>query len=109
MNQIAMTVLHQREVPATGSSRFVWLRNSGERIDLEPNLPAVEAKLNERQKRILAHVLESGSVTSGWCLKEFGVVYNTAYRDLAALVRLGLLKQEGSGRGTRYTLQAPSP
>lgn len=73
--------------------------------------PAVEAQLNERQKRILAHVLEAGSVTSGWCLKEFGVVYSTAYhyRDLDALVRLGLLKQEGSGRGTRYTLQAPSP
>ena len=71
--------------------------------------PAVEAKLNERQKRILAHVLEAGSVTSGWCLKEFGVVYNTAYRDLDGLVRLGVLKQEGSGRGTRYTLQAPDP
>lgn len=71
--------------------------------------PAIEAKLNERQKRILAHVLEAGSVTSGWCLKEFEVVYNTAYRDLDALVRLGLLKQEGSGRGTRYTRHAPSP
>jgi predicted HTH transcriptional regulator len=71
--------------------------------------PAVEAKLNERQKRILAHVLEAGSVTSGWCLKEFGVVYNTAYRDLDGLVRLGVLSQEGSGRGTRYTLQAPKP
>jgi ATP-dependent DNA helicase RecG len=71
--------------------------------------PVVEAKLNERQKRILAHVLEAGSVTSGWCLKEFGVVYNTAYRDLDGLVRLGVLKQEGSGRGTRYTLQAPDP
>jgi predicted HTH transcriptional regulator len=67
--------------------------------------PAIEAKLNDRQKSILAHVLEAGSVTSGWCLKEFGVVYNTAYRDLDALVRLGVLKQEGSGRGTRYTLQ----
>ena len=67
--------------------------------------PAVEAQLNDRQKRILARVLESGSVTSGWCLKEFGVVYNTAYRDLDALVHLGLLKQEGGGRGTRYTLQ----
>jgi predicted HTH transcriptional regulator len=71
--------------------------------------PAVEAQLNERQKSIFAHVLEAGSVTSGWCLKEFGVVYNTAYRDLEGLVRLGLLKQEGSGRGTRYTLQSPSP
>jgi ATP-dependent DNA helicase RecG len=71
--------------------------------------PAIESKLNERQKIILSHVLETGSVTSGWCLKEFGVVYNTAYRDLDALVRLGLLKQEGSGRGTRYTLQTISP
>jgi ATP-dependent DNA helicase RecG len=71
--------------------------------------PAVEAQLNERQKRIIKHVLESGNVTSGWCLKEFGVVYNTAYRDLDALVRLGLLKQEGSGRGTRYSLQGLNP
>jgi ATP-dependent DNA helicase RecG len=70
--------------------------------------PAVEAQLNDRQKRIFVHVLEAGSVTSGWCLKEFGVVYNTAYRDLDALVRLGLLQQEGSGRGTRYTLQVPN-
>lgn len=69
--------------------------------------PAIESKLNKRQKRILAHALEEGSVTSGWCLKEFGVVYNTAYRDLDALVRLGLLKKEGSGRGTRYTLRGP--
>ena len=71
--------------------------------------PAIESKLNKRQKSILAHVLETGSVTSGWCLKEFGIVYNTAYRDLEALVRLGLLKQEGKGRGTRYTLQPIDP
>ena len=46
---------------------------------------------------------------SGWCLKEFGVVYNTAYRDLDGLVRLGVLNQEGSGRGTRYTIQVAKP
>jgi ATP-dependent DNA helicase RecG len=71
--------------------------------------PAMESQLNERQKEILNHVLETGSVTSGWCLKEFGVVYNTAYRDLDALVKLGLLKKEGKGRGTRYVLQSDSP
>jgi predicted HTH transcriptional regulator len=69
--------------------------------------PAVEGKLNDRQKRILAQALDQGSVTSGWCLKEFGVVYNTAYLDLGGLVRLGLLKQEGRGRGTRYTPRTP--
>ncbi len=67
--------------------------------------PAVEAQLNDRQKNILAHVLKAGSVTSGWCLTEFGVVYSTAYRDLDALVQLGVLKQKGKGRATRYTLQ----
>jgi predicted HTH transcriptional regulator len=67
--------------------------------------PSIEAQLNGRQKKILAHVVESGSVTSGWCFKEFGVVYNTAYRDLNALVNLGLIKQEGRGRGVKYTIQ----
>lgn len=71
--------------------------------------PAIEARLNDRQKRILGHALEAGSVTSGWCLKEFGVVYNTAFRDLDGLVRLGLLKPEGSGRGRRYALSGPKP
>jgi len=69
--------------------------------------PAVEAQFNERQRGILLRVVETGSVTSGWCLKEFGVVYNTAYRDLMGLVRLGVLRQEGQGRGTRYTLEEP--
>ena len=64
--------------------------------------PSVEAQLNKRQRKIVAHVLETGSVTSGWCLKKFKVVYNTAFRDLTALVRLGILKVEGSGRSTRY-------
>jgi predicted HTH transcriptional regulator len=57
----------------------------------------------------MEHVLENGSVTSGWCLKEFGVVYNTAFRDLGALVRLGVLKKEGADRGTRYTLHSVGP
>ena len=69
--------------------------------------PSVEAQLNDRQRRILARAREAGNVTSGWCLKEFGVVYNTAYRDLDGLVRLGLLKREGLGRATRYTPRAP--
>jgi predicted HTH transcriptional regulator len=71
--------------------------------------PAIEARLNPRQRRILEHVLETNNVTSGWCLKEFGVVYNTAYRDLDMLVRLGVLVQEGKGRGTRYALRSSQP
>jgi predicted HTH transcriptional regulator len=66
--------------------------------------PAVEEQLNARQKRILAYVSETGLVTSGWCRKEFDVTYNTAYRDLSALVELRLLNQKGKGRSTRYVL-----
>lgn len=64
--------------------------------------PAIEEQLNVRQQRIIAHVLETGAVTSGWCRKEFDVAYNTAYRDLSALVELKLLAQTGKGRSTRY-------
>jgi len=71
--------------------------------------PALEAKLNNRQKEILAHALDAGNVTSGWAKKKFGVVYNTVRKDLDDLVKLGLLKAEGKGRSTRYLLSEPKP
>jgi len=53
----------------------------------------------------LKHVLETGEVTSGWCKNEFGVVYDTTYRDLSELVDLGILEKKGKGRGTKYVLK----
>jgi predicted HTH transcriptional regulator len=67
-----------------------------------PVTPVVEAQLNERQRRILAHALENGSVTTGWCLTTLGVVRDTAHRDLVGLVELDLVVRKGSGRGVRY-------
>ena len=64
--------------------------------------PAVEAQLNERQRKILAHALEIGSVTTGWCMETLGVVRDTAHRDLVGLVDLDILVRKGSGRGARY-------
>jgi predicted HTH transcriptional regulator len=49
---------------------------------------AVEAQLNERQRKIVAQVLKKGSVTSGWCRKKFGITYDTANRDFLALMKL---------------------
>lgn len=70
---------------------------------MQPSVsPAVEAQLNERQKKILAHALEVGSVTTGWCVKTLGVVRDTAHRDLVGLVELGLLIAKGSGRSAKY-------
>ena len=69
--------------------------------------PTIEAQLSKRQKEILAQVLRTGSVTSGWCVKRFRVSYHTAQRDFDAMVRLGVLKPEGSGRSRRYALVEP--
>jgi len=67
--------------------------------------PAVEAQLNERQKKILIHVQKEGFVTSGWCQKRLHIVRDTANRDLVGLVELGLIQMVGKGRGTRYVLK----
>lgn len=67
--------------------------------------PAVEEQLNDRQKVIMAEITQNGFVTTGWCKKQFGVVYDTAYRDLNALIQLGLVNQTGKGRGTKYVLK----
>jgi predicted HTH transcriptional regulator len=67
---------------------------------------AIEAQLNKRQKKIMIRAQTHGAVTSGWCRKAFGVTYNTAYRDLSALVEQGLLARIGEGRATRYEFKA---
>ena len=64
--------------------------------------PAIEAQLNDRQKKILVEVQKTGSVTSGWCRKHLPVVYDTIRRDLLGLVELGLLQPEGRGRSAHY-------
>ena len=64
----------------------------------------MEARLNERQKLVIKHVIEQGDVTSGWCRKEFGITYDTANRDLLDLLETGLLVRLGRGRATRFEL-----
>jgi predicted HTH transcriptional regulator len=66
--------------------------------------PAIEAQLNKRQKKIMIEVQKTGAVTSGWCRKQLGVTYDTANRDLLALLKLGLLMRKGRGPGTRYEM-----
>ncbi|MEK7443741.1 MAG: ATP-binding protein, partial [candidate division NC10 bacterium] len=71
--------------------------------------PAVEAQLNERQRKILAHALKGGSVTTGWCMETLDVVRDTTHRDLVGLVELHLLVRKGSGRGARYLPKEGGP
>ena len=67
-----------------------------------PVTPAVEAQLNDRQKKIMREVQKTGFVTSGWCRNRFGVAYLTVNRDLKGLVALDVLDVTGRGRSTRY-------
>jgi predicted HTH transcriptional regulator len=64
--------------------------------------PAIEAQLSERQKKIMAQAVREGSVTTGWCIKELGVVRDTAHRDLVGLTEFGLLEAQGAGRSAKY-------
>jgi len=66
--------------------------------------PALEAQFNERQRKALAEVLKSGFVSSGWLVRELGVTYDTANRDLRGLGELNLLMRQGRGRAARYVL-----
>ena len=58
--------------------------------------------MNDRQRRILEYAVETGAVTSGWCREQFGVTYDTANRDLLAMIELGVLRREGKGRASHY-------
>ena len=64
--------------------------------------PAQEEVLNDRQRDILRHALENGTVTNRWCRQTLGIVYDTAYRDITGLVEIGLLRREGEGRSSQY-------
>ncbi|MCX6902221.1 MAG: hypothetical protein NTW03_01820 [Verrucomicrobia bacterium] len=66
----------------------------------------MESQLNPRQRMIVAQILKTGAVTSGWCRKRFGITYDTANRDLLGLMRLGIIERKSSGPGTRYELAA---
>ncbi len=66
--------------------------------------PAVEAKLNKRQRAMLALLVQGEALTSRRCEEEFGVTRDTASRDFGLLVELGLAIKEGQGRSTRYIL-----
>ncbi len=67
--------------------------------------PAIEAQLNEKQQKILKHVAETGSVTTGWCMESLSVSRDTAHRNLVDLVKLNILVRQGSGRGVIYVLK----
>jgi predicted HTH transcriptional regulator len=68
--------------------------------------PAIEAQLNERQKKMVALLVAGEKLTSRRCEQEFGITRDTASRDFALLMALGLANRQGRGRSTNYILAA---
>ena len=71
--------------------------------------PAIEAQLNERQKKMLTLLVAGEKLTSRRCEHEFGITRDTASRDFALLMELGLANRQGRGRSTSYVLITKEP
>jgi predicted HTH transcriptional regulator len=68
--------------------------------------PAMEAQLNERQKKMVALLVAGEKLTSRRCEDEFGVTRDTAARGFNFLMEVGLASRQGRGRSTSYILAA---
>ncbi|MBI3448201.1 MAG: DUF4062 domain-containing protein [Acidobacteria bacterium] len=67
--------------------------------------PAVDAQLNDRQRRMVQWMVEGQELTSRQCEAEFGVTRPITSGDFGKLVELGLAEKLGAGRSTRYRLK----
>lgn len=67
-----------------------------------PVTPAIEAQLNDRQRKMVGLLAVGEELTSRRYEKEFGISRPVTAKDFGVLVRLGLAEKVGSGRSTRY-------
>ena len=66
--------------------------------------PTVEAQLNERQKDMVRRLTNGDELTSRECRKLYTLSAQAVYEDFQKLIELGIARQTGSGRSTRYVL-----
>jgi predicted HTH transcriptional regulator len=71
--------------------------------------PAVEAQLNERQRKMLLLLVQGDELTSRKCEELFSVTRETANQDFVRLLKMGLLRKVGRGRSTHYVLGEADP
>lgn len=71
--------------------------------------PAIEARLNERQQKMLRFLVGGEQLTSRICESMFSVTRETANRDFGLLMELGLARRVGGGRSTHYVYAEADP
>jgi len=60
--------------------------------------------LTERQMKIIEHMNRNGKITSGAVSDMFGFSRQAALKELAKLVDMGVIRLEGTGRGSHYVI-----
>ncbi len=68
-----------------------------------------DPKLTESQNAALKGALETGHISTAWCVQNLGVSRDTAWRMLDDLKEKGYLEKTGTGRATRYIPMIPPP
>ncbi len=69
--------------------------------------PAVEDQLTQRQRDIVSRLAKSEMVSSGSCMKLYGITRQAVNADFTKLLSLGLIQRVGAGRSTHYVLNVP--
>jgi ATP-dependent DNA helicase RecG len=64
----------------------------------------MESRLNERQKKMVQMLASGEELTSRRSESEFGITRETATRDFALLLELGIAEKQGKGRSVRYVI-----
>jgi predicted HTH transcriptional regulator len=71
-------------------------------------LPAVEARLTDRQRQIMAELVQGAVLTSKICQERFKVSAPVIAADFQILIEEDLVERVGAGRATRYVLRSRS-
>jgi len=79
----------------------VIFRSGGKAIVVS-EIEKLGVELNERQREGLKIVLEKGKITNADYARVFKISRNTATNDLTELIKKGLIKRVGRGRGSYY-------
>ncbi len=70
--------------------------------------PAVEARLTDRQRQMMAALVQGDILTSKLCQERFHVSAPVVAADFQKLIEEGLVERVGAGRATRYVLRSRS-
>ncbi len=69
---------------------------------------AVEARLTDRQRQMMAALVQGDVLTSKICQERFNVSAPVIAADFQKLIEEGLVERVGAGRATRYVLRSRS-